>query len=255
MNNISIVRDEDSRKPNNLIYSEPLERIIAQKAEECEIISHLHLLTHRKLNKQETSFNVPIIAVTAIVGFLSALDIQFSYMNIVIGLASLSVSLLKSIFTYLQISQKSENHRVAYLQYYQISNEIKIELSLARDIRQPANYLLNLIKIKMKNLNEVSELIPDKIIEFFKQKYGSFVYSEGITLPDILGAHRKIEICDWNNQLAFENDNSKSNECVTENVSKNEEEEEDSATNSDIENQSEASNTEKKFSISQFVYR
>ena len=253
MNNISIVRDEDSRKPNNLIYSEPLEKIIAQKAEECEIISHLHLLTHRKLNKQETSFNVPIIAITAIVGFLSALNIQFSYMNIVIGLASLSVSLLKSIFTYLQISQKSENHRVAYLQYYQISNEIKIELSLARDIRQPANYLLNLIKIKMKNLNEVSELIPDKIIEFFKKKYGNFVYKEGITLPDILGAHRKIEICDWNNQVAFENiGNSKPNDFDIENVSNNEEE---FTTNSDIEEQSKVSNnSQKKFSISEFVY-
>jgi hypothetical protein len=142
-------------------------------------------------------FNVPVITMTAVIGFVSALNIQFKYINIIIGVSSLMVSLIKSLFAYLKISQKNENHRVAYLQYYQISNEIRIELSLGRNIRQPANYLLNLIKIKMKNLNEVSELIDDRIIEKYIRKNENDRNFIIIGHPDVLDDIRPIEICDW----------------------------------------------------------
>jgi polysaccharide pyruvyl transferase WcaK-like protein len=138
---------------------------------------------------------------TAVIGFISALNIQFSYINIIIGGCSLVVSLIKSIFVYLKISQKNENHRVAYLQYYQISNEIRIELSLARNIRQPANYLLNLIKIKMKNLNEVSELIDNEVIETYTKRNQYNILYHQIGHPDILDDIRPIEICKWENDV------------------------------------------------------
>jgi hypothetical protein len=101
----------------------------------------------------------------------------------------------------LKISQKNENHRVAYLQYYQISNEIRIELSLARNIRQPANYLLNLIKIKMKNLNEVSELIDNEIIEKYIRRNETNYFYQKIGHPDILDDIRPIAICEWENDV------------------------------------------------------
>jgi len=197
MNTKSIITDDETRKTEKLNYSRPLEQLIRTKAEECEVLSKLHLMSHKKYDQLEMYFNVPVITMTAVIGFVSALNIQFKYINIVIGICSLVVSLIKSMFAYLKISQKNENHRVAYLQYYQISNEIRIELSLARNIRQPANYLLNLIKIKMKNLNEVSELIDNIIVQKYIRQNSSNVDYYKIGHPDVLDDIRPIEICDW----------------------------------------------------------
>jgi hypothetical protein len=208
MNTKSIITDDETRKTEKLNYSRPLEQLIRTKAEECEVLSKLHLMSHKKYDQLEMYFNVPVITMTAVIGFVSALNIQFKYINIVIGICSLVVSLIKSMFAYLKISQKNENHRVAYLQYYQISNEIRIELSLARNIRQPANYLLNLIKIKMKNLNEVSELIDNIIVQkYIRQNSNNRDYYK-IGHPDVLDDIRPIEICDWdiddNNKIRVE---------------------------------------------------
>jgi hypothetical protein len=207
MVNTTIITDEESRKVIELPYSIPLEQLIKHKAEECEILSKLHLMSHKKYKTVETYFNIPIITITAVIGFVSALNIEFTYINIVIGIASLFVSLLKSYSSYLQISQKNENHRVAYLQYYQISNEIRIELSLSRDIRQPANYLLNLIKIKMKNLNEVSQLIDNQIIESYVNSNRKNELFGTIGKPDILNDITPIDICIWNNNDEEKNSN------------------------------------------------
>jgi hypothetical protein len=208
MNTKSIITDDETRKTEKLNYSRPLEQLIKNKAEECEVLSKLHLMSHKKYDHLEMYFNVPVITMTAVIGFISALNIKFKYINIIIGGCSLIVSLIKSIFVYLKVSQKNENHRVAYLQYYQISNEIRIELSLARNIRQPANYLLNLIKIKMKNLNEVSELIDNIIVQtYIRQNNNNHNYYK-IGHPDVLDDIRPIKICDWdideNNKIQVE---------------------------------------------------
>lgn len=109
-------------------------------------------------------FNLPIITITAFIGFISGLNLDYEYIHIILGGMSLYASLLKSYFSYLKISQKSENHRIAYIQYGQIANEIRLEMALEPTIRKPISMLLDLIRIKMKNLNEVSEIIESRII-------------------------------------------------------------------------------------------
>lgn len=151
-----------------LQYTPCIESLIHVKADECEMLARIHLKCHESYKRAENYYNIPIITISALIGFTSALDIEFEYMNIVIGLLSLFVSLLKSYFSYLQISQKNENHRVSYLQYSQISDEIKVELSLTEDLRQPAAYMLQLVKVKMRNLKEVSLIVPEQ--EFQKLK-------------------------------------------------------------------------------------
>jgi hypothetical protein len=168
-----------------LEFTHSLEELIKSKGEQCEVLSKLHLMSHEKYKTAELYFNIPIITITAIVGFVSALNLQFEHINIIIGSLSLFVSLFKSYLSYLKFSQKNENHRVAYLQYFQISNEMRIELSLEPSLRQQPAYFLNLIKIKMKNLNEVSEIIPKDIISRYK-----YIHNNEMTEPDvIMGMH------------------------------------------------------------------
>jgi len=133
----------------------------------------IHLMCHKKFKKRETMFNLPIITITAFIGFVSGLNLSYEHIHLILGGMSLYASLLKSYFSYLKISQKSENHRIAYIQYGQIANEIRVELALEPTMRNRGSGLLDLIRIKMKNLLEVSEIVDNSIIHEYLSRIGN----------------------------------------------------------------------------------
>ena len=161
---------EDTPNEYTMKYSPSLEYFLMRKGEECEAWSKLHLMSHKKFKKRETMYNLPIITITAFIGFVSGLNLNYEYIHLILGGMSLYASLLKSYFSYLKISQKSENHRIAYIQYGQIANEIRVELALEPSMRKQPSGLVDLIRIKMKNLLEVSEIIDNTIIDEYLSK-------------------------------------------------------------------------------------
>jgi len=80
-------------------YTECVEVLVKLKAHECDMLARVHLNRHELYKRAEIYYNIPIITITALVGFASALNVTFEYMNIIIGLLSLFVSLLKSYST------------------------------------------------------------------------------------------------------------------------------------------------------------
>jgi hypothetical protein len=158
---------------DNVNYTPNLEYFLQRKGEECEAWSNLHLMCHKKFKTRETMFNLPIITITAFIGFVSGLNLSYEYIHLILGGMSLYASLLKSYFSYLKISQKSENHRIAYIQYGQIANEIRVELALEPTMRTRGSGLLDLIRIKMKNLLEVSEIVDNSIIHEYLSRIGN----------------------------------------------------------------------------------
>jgi hypothetical protein len=155
---------------DNVFYTPNLEYFLQRKGEECEAWANLHLMCHKKFKTRETMFNLPIITITAFIGFVSGLNLEYEHIHLILGGMSLYASLLKSYFSYLKISQKSENHRIAYIQYGQIANEIRVELALEPTMRNRGSGLLDLIRIKMKNLLEVSEIVDNSIIHEYLSK-------------------------------------------------------------------------------------
>jgi hypothetical protein len=158
---------------DNVNYTPNLEYFLQRKGEECEAWSNLHLMCHKKFKKTETYFNLPNITITAFIGFVSGLNLSYEYIHLILGGMSLYASLLKSYFSYLKISQKNENHRIAYIQYGQIANEIRVELALEPTMRNRGSGLLDLVRIKMKNLLEVSEIVDNSIIQEYLSKVGT----------------------------------------------------------------------------------
>jgi len=158
---------------DNVLYTPNLEYFLQRKGEECEAWANLHLMCHKKFKRRETMFNLPIITITAFIGFVSGLNLDYEHIHLILGGMSLYASLLKSYFSYLKISQKSENHRIAYIQYGQIANEIRVELALEPTMRNRGSGLLDLIRIKMKNLLEVSEIVESAIIDEYLSKVGT----------------------------------------------------------------------------------
>ena len=91
-----------------LEYTASLEYFLMRKGEECEAWSKLHLMSHKKFKTRETMYNLPIITITAFIGFVSGLNLNYEHIHLILGGMSLYASLLKSYFTYLKISQKKQ---------------------------------------------------------------------------------------------------------------------------------------------------
>jgi hypothetical protein len=95
-------------------------------------------------------------------------------MNIILGVGSIFVGIIKSIDTYFQLGKRSESHRLCSLQYQQIHKKIQIELALQREQRQTAKDMLSVIKTDIKNLQDISPLIDQDIIDNYNDKYGKY---------------------------------------------------------------------------------
>lgn len=167
-----------TRPYKNMEYTHEMDLFFSEIGEDCHVISLLHMMCHRMYKNKETWFNIPIITITAFVGFISGLNLSYEYMHIIVGVLSLSASLLKSYFSYLKISQKGENHRISYIQYGQIYSDIQVELALEPKFRQNPSSLMNLVRVKLKNLNEVSEIIHEDIKRELETKITKLYYFE-----------------------------------------------------------------------------
>jgi hypothetical protein len=200
--------DEGTDSPNEEIdtieidYNSEFEQLLKENGEHSQVYSILHQMSYIKYKYLFDALNIPSIILTAVIGFITGIGISYPYTGIILGASSVFVSIMKSITSYMKLNERSENHRICSLQFGQISNEIKIELSLRRKQRQPAKILLDVIKVKFKNLMEVAQLIDNDIIQKFRDKYlRSAEYNESsVSLPPVFSNIPGIKIMGANNE-------------------------------------------------------
>jgi len=155
-------------------YNNDLEHLLKIHAEECESLSILHRQSFEKYNKQSNYINIPVIILSSAIGFATGIDIGYDKMNIILGVSSIFVGIIKSIDTYFQLGKRSESHRLCSLQFMQITKKLQIELSLHRGQRQSAKDMLHIIKTDIKNLQDIAPLIDQDIIDAYNTKYGQY---------------------------------------------------------------------------------
>jgi len=176
-------------------YNPEFEQLLKENGDHAQVYSILHQMSHVKYRSLYDKCNIPLIVITAVIGFVTGIGLQYTYTNTALGAASVFVSIMKSIVSYLKLSERSENHRICSLQFAQISNEIKMELSLRRNQRQPASMMLDIVKVKYKNLMEVAQLLDNDVIRRFREKYLSHrEASSEISLPPVFSNIPGIKI-------------------------------------------------------------
>jgi hypothetical protein len=153
-------------------YNTDLEYLLKIHAEECESFSILHRYSYEKYNERSNYINIPVIILSSAIGFATGIDIGYDRMNIILGVSSIFVGIIKSIDTYFQLGKRSESHRLCSLQFQQINKKVMIELSLKRLQRISAKDMLQIIKTDIKNLQDIAPLIDEDIITLFKKNYG-----------------------------------------------------------------------------------
>ena len=153
-------------------YNTDLEQLLKTHAEECESLSILHRNSYEKYNGRSNYINIPVIILSSAIGFATGIDIGYANMNIILGVSSIFVGIIKSIDTYFQLGKRAESHRLCSLQFQQINKKIQIELALVRSQRVDAKDMMNIIKTDIKNLFDIAPLIDQDVIEAFQRKYG-----------------------------------------------------------------------------------
>ena len=175
----------------DLTYSNELELLLKNQAEQAESYSILHNLSYEKYQFRSNIINIPVIVLSSVIGLLTGMNIQNDDMFIILSTGSIFVSVIKSIDSYFQLQKRSEGHRICSLQFSQIFNKIQIELSLVREQRQNPKDMLALIKTDLKNLFDIAPLIDGDIID----KYNSLYKNEtGVSKPPITNGLTHIKI-------------------------------------------------------------
>ena len=153
-----------------ITYNTELEQLLKENSEECESLSILHRMSYEKYNKRSNYINIPVIILSSAIGFITGIDLAYDQMNIILGVGSVFVGIIKSVDTYFQLAKRAESHRICSLQFSQISKKLQIELTLHRKQRATAENMMNIVKTDIKNMQDIAPLIDDDIIELYNQK-------------------------------------------------------------------------------------
>lgn len=179
---------------DNLEYDDHLEKLLKDQAEIAESLSILHRNAHRKYNKYTNLINIPVIVGSSVVGFTTGLDVSnLNNMNVILGIVSVFIGIIKSLDSYFQLGRISETHRMVSLSYSQMNKKIAVELALNRKDRISPKDMLAIIKSDVKNLEDISPLLPEDVLEEYKLEFGDEKYNN-IKKPNITNGLSPVEI-------------------------------------------------------------
>jgi len=157
-----------SNEPVN--YTNHLEDLLRDEAESFEALYLLHQYACDKYSILASIINIPVIFLTALIGFFSGFDL-FPRQNIAIGAISIFASVIKTLDSYFAFSKRSETHRMVSISYIKLSKLVQIQLSLEKDIRIQAEDLINTITKERENIASFEPSISSDITRYFNQKF------------------------------------------------------------------------------------
>lgn len=186
---------------NLITYNTELEQLLKENSEECESLSILHRMSYEKYNKRSNYINIPVIILSSAIGFITGIDLQYDKMNIILGVGSVFVGIIKSVDTYFQLAKRAESHRICSLQFSQISKKLQIELTLHRKQRATAENMMNIVKTDIKNMQDIAPLIDDDIIEIYNAKYRRY---KRVKKPNFVNGLTEVKVNPYNNEREYE---------------------------------------------------
>lgn len=159
-------------------WSSELEDYFKKAGERSQCYGVLHGHAEKMYEKRRTCLELPIIVLSAVTGFLSVGSARifdgWAFSPIVLGVASLVVSILNTTGSYFGFAKRQEGHRIASIHYSKEYRFLLVELSLPREERMTAHDLLKKVKDDYDRLAEVSPALPMESISFFNEKYAKY---------------------------------------------------------------------------------
>lgn len=192
---------KETYTPKPITYNTNLEKLLKENSEECESLSILHRMSYEKYNTRSNYINIPVIILSSAIGFITGIDLQYDQMNIILGVGSVFVGIIKSVDTYFQLAKRAESHRICSLQFSQISKKMQVELTLHRNQRMTAENMMNIIKTDIKNMQDIAPLIDDDIINIYNAKYRKY---KRVKKPNFVNGLTDVVVNSNNNEYEYE---------------------------------------------------
>ena len=161
----------------SIYYSDAFEHLLKNEAEKAESMYILHQNSFRKYNKLSMITNIPVIVLSAIIGFMSPIT-MFDNQNIFLGCLSVICGIIKTIDSYMDFTKRSQTHYLTGLNYKKISKFIQIQLSLEKSVRVSPNDILKYITTDLENIANSEPCIPKDVIARYNFKYNKYKTSK-----------------------------------------------------------------------------
>jgi hypothetical protein len=152
-----------------------LEEYFASTGEKAHCLSWVHKQSETMYSNRRTWIDLPVIVGSGVIAFLNAgsqslfEDPRIS--SVALGVGSLAVGILNTMGTYFGWAKRAEGHRISSIHYSKLYRFITVELSLPREERMNPHDFLKYVKDQYDRLQEISPIIPQKVIQDFQKKF------------------------------------------------------------------------------------
>jgi hypothetical protein len=166
------------------------EDILIEWADKAMCFRWLHSRAHALYSKLNYNYTIPVIVISTLTGTANfaqdrvPLEYQ-GYYVMVVGGFNILAGIITTIQQFLKITQLNEAHRVSGIAWDKFYRNIKIELARHPDERIHVNQMLKMCKEEFDRMMETSPVIPDEIIEEFRDKFKDSLEYEDIIKPEI----------------------------------------------------------------------
>jgi hypothetical protein len=184
--------------PTNSINAEwtlEHEQILVEWADKAMCYRWLHSRSNALYNHLNAWYTIPVIVISTLTGTANFAQerVPVEYQNMfsmIVGGFNILAGIITTIQQFLKITQLNEAHRVSSIAWDKFYRNIKIELAKHPDERMQVTQMIKICKEEFDRLMETSPIIPDKIVNQFKNEFRNVDKDPGF--PKII----KPEICD-----------------------------------------------------------
>ena len=179
-------------KANQITWTREHEYVLKELAEKCSCYVFLHTRSYKYFALVHIQFTMPMFIITLLSSFFMFMSTNYhmDYFGIIAGSVNLLVATLQKIMEFIQPERFKIEHQSSAKAFLSLSENIRIQLSLHQDERDPMPMYLT------KTINDFTVAwqnapqIRDSIIREFTQKFKR----NDIYTPQEIGGIRSVNV-------------------------------------------------------------
>lgn len=172
-----MIQEGEDIKTNEIVKWTPEhEKILVEWADKAMCYRWLHSKANGMYSRLNAWYTIPVIVISTLTGTANfaqervPVDFQ-QYFVMIVGGFNILAGIITTVQQFLKITQLNESHRVSSIAWDKFYRNIKIEVSKHPDERLHVEQMIKICKEEFDRLMETSPIIPDKIIQQFKNNF------------------------------------------------------------------------------------
>ena len=192
---------------NDFSWTTEHEKILVEWADKAMCYRWLHSRSNILYSKLNALYTIPVIIISTLTGTANFAQgrvpsLYLSYFTMIVGGFNILAGIITTIQQFLKITQLNEAHRVSSISWDKFYRNIKIELAKHPNERINIIQMLKMGEEEFDRLIETSPVIPEKIIENFKESFKDSDSYKQIIKPEVCDILIPTDNCrnNWYNE-------------------------------------------------------